>query len=133
MMNYLRSPVMEEIPGYQLFTTVNEGITEIAISGEVAENAIEKLQNEVFAIMKSTAARNVVVDVRSVRGRFGFFEAYFRVRNYPPDRPIVNTAVVDLPENQEFQSFHETTARNAGLSFKCFTDIQAARTWLKSM
>jgi hypothetical protein len=124
---------MEEKPGYHLSTFVNEGITEIVISGEVAENAVEKLQNEVFAIMKSTAARNVVVDVRAIKGRFGFFEAYFRVRNYPPDRPIVNTAVVDLPENQEFESFHETTARNAGLSLKCFTDIQAALDWLRSM
>jgi hypothetical protein len=124
---------MEEKPGYHLSTFVNEGVTEIVISGEVAENAVEKLQNEVFAIMKSTAARNVVVDVRAIKGRFGFFEAYFRVRNYPPDRPIVNTAVVDLPENQEFESFHETTARNAGLSLKCFTDIQAALDWLRSM
>jgi hypothetical protein len=124
---------MEEKPGYHLSTFVNEGVTEIVISGEVSENAVEKLQNEVFAIMKSTAARNVVVDVRAIKGRFGFFEAYFRVRNYPPDRPIVNTAVVDLPENQEFESFHETTARNAGLSLKCFTDIQAALDWLRSM
>jgi len=123
---------MDEKTGYRLSTSVQEGITEITISGEVAENAVEKLQNDVLAILKSSRARNVVIDVREIKGRFGPIEAYFRVRSYPVERPIVNTAIVDLPENADFQTFHETTGRNAGLSMKWFTNLNDARTWLKS-
>ena len=123
---------MDEKPGYQLCTSVNEGITEITIKGEITENAVDKLKDDVLAILKSTRIRNVVVDVRDIKGRFGPIEAYFRVRSYPTDTPPVNTAIVDLPENAEFESFHETTGRNAGLSMKWFTDINDARTWLKS-
>jgi hypothetical protein len=46
--------------------------------------------------------------------------------------PRVNTAVVDIPENTKYQSLNEVTSINAGLSFKRFTDIDAARDWLKS-
>jgi len=44
----------------------------------------------------------------------------------------VNTAVVDIPEHADYESFHEITATNVGLSLKCFTDIDEARVWLKS-
>jgi hypothetical protein len=44
----------------------------------------------------------------------------------------VNSAIVDLPENADYQSFQEKTSINAGLSYKWFTDIDAARTWLKN-
>jgi hypothetical protein len=44
----------------------------------------------------------------------------------------MNIALVDIPENAAIESFHETTAINGGLSLKWFTDIDAARAWLKS-
>jgi len=53
-------------------------------------------------------------------------------RNLHSDRPTINTAFVDIAENASYNSIHETPSINAGLSFKCFTDIDAARTWLKS-
>jgi hypothetical protein len=44
----------------------------------------------------------------------------------------VNAAVVDRQENADKGKFLETTAQNAGHSLKFFTDIDAARSWLKS-
>jgi hypothetical protein len=44
----------------------------------------------------------------------------------------VNAAVVDRQENADKGEFLETTAQNAGHSLKFFTDIDAARSWLKS-
>jgi hypothetical protein len=122
---------MEEKKSYNLLSSVHDGIIEIVISGEVAINAVEKLQNEVFTAIQSTNIRNVLVDVRNIKGRFGPAEAYFRVRGYLPEQRLFNTAVVDLPENEAFESFHETTGCNAGLSLKCFTNIDSAREWLK--
>jgi hypothetical protein len=123
---------MEKKQKYNISTSVNEDILEIIITGEITTDSIEKLQNEVIAIAKSINPRNVLVDVSALKGRFGFTEAYFRVRDYPTDLPIVNIACVDLAENAEYQSFHENMAVNAGLSFKWFPDIDAARAWLKS-
>ena len=123
---------MGKKPEYHLSTSMREGIIEIVITGEIEMNAVEKLQNEVIAIEKSMNSKSVLIDVRGIKGRFGPAEAYFRVRNYPPDKPRMDTAVVDLQENDSYETFHEITARNAGLSFKCFTEIDAARSWLKS-
>ena len=123
---------MEKKQKYNISTSVDEDILEIIITGEITTDDIEKLQNEVIAITKSINPQNVLVDVSALKGRFGFTEAYFRVRDYPTDLPRVNIACVDLAENAEYQSFHENTAVNAGLSFKWFSDIDAARAWLKS-
>ncbi|MGD0037178.1 MAG: hypothetical protein ABSC53_07795 [Bacteroidota bacterium] len=123
---------MEDKKEYQLVTSVNEGILEIIITGEVPMSAVDKLLNEVNAVGKAMNVGAELVDVRYAKGRFGFAESYFHVRDYPADSPIMKIAVVDLAENSDLQSFQETTAKNAGLSLKWFTDIDAARTWLKS-
>jgi hypothetical protein len=123
---------MENKQKYIISTSVDEDILEIIITGEITRNFLEKLQNEVIAAIKSMNTQNVLIDVRALKGRFGFSEAYFRVRDYPSDLPRVNTACVDLIENAEYQSFHESTSVNAGLSFKWFSDIDPARAWLKS-
>ena len=124
---------MENGTDYQLSTSANEGIIEIVITGEVTEDAVKKLQNEVFAIVKSINARFLIIDVRALKGRFGVTEAYYRVRSYSPDTSRVNTAIVDIEENAAYESFHETTAKNVGRQLQWFTDIDAARAWLKSM
>ncbi len=119
-------------PEYHLSWKVHEGILEIIIKGEIEINTVEKLQNEVFDIEKSTNSKSVIIDVRGIKGRFGPTEAYFRVRNYPSEQWGLDVAVVDLEENESFESFHEITANNVGLSLKCFTDTDAARAWLRS-
>ncbi len=123
---------MEKKAKYQISSSVNEGILEIIETGEVTESEVEKLTNEVIAIIKENVAMNVLVDVRGIKGRSGYVEAYIHVRNYPLDRSRANIAIVNLPENTDYEKYQETTALNAGLSWKCFTDIDAARAWLKS-
>ncbi len=123
---------MKDNKEYQLATSLNEGICEIIITGEVLSNAVDKLLSEVNAIGNSMNVYAQLIDVRSAKGRFAFAESYFRVRDYPADRSRIKIAVVDLEENAGLQSFQEISAKNAGLSLKWFTDIDAARTWLKS-
>jgi hypothetical protein len=124
---------MDKKRAYQLSASVNEGITEVVISGEVTKDTADEVQQEVLAIARSTKARALIVDVRALKGRLGSGDTYFRVRSYVAnDEPSLPTAVVDLPENAKFESFHETTAANAGVTLKAFTDLDAARAWLKS-
>ncbi|MCE5212059.1 MAG: hypothetical protein LLG40_10935 [Deltaproteobacteria bacterium] len=118
---------------YKISTSEKEGILEIVIKGEITKDSIGKLQSEVIEIIKSKNLQNVLADVRKLKGRFGYTEAYFRVRNYPSDIPRVNTACVDLVKHADYQNFHENTTVNAGYSFKWFTNVDDARAWLKKI
>jgi hypothetical protein len=42
---------MEKKTEYQISTSVHEGIIEIIITGEVTANTVEKMQNEVIALI----------------------------------------------------------------------------------
>ncbi len=123
---------MEEKTEYHLSTSVGGGIVEIVLTGKVTKTGVETLTHEVLGIAKTLKAQYLLVDVRALAGRFGPAEAYYRVRSYPPDRPTRHTAVVDIPENAEYQAFHQTTARSVGLSMRWFTTVEAARAWLQS-
>jgi hypothetical protein len=123
---------MGDKPEYQISASENKGILEITLTGEATQNNAKKIQDEVISMMISLKASGLLVDVRGIKGRLGYTEAYFRVRSYPPDVPRIKVAIVDLAENEDYESFHETTAVNAGFPYKWFTDIEAARKWLKS-
>lgn len=118
--------------GYQISTSERDEILEIVFTGEVTKDSIEKLAVEGAALVLEKGLKNVLVDVRSLKGRLGIMDTYSFVRT-PYERPNVNCAVVDIPENQEYIKFLENTAVNAGLSLRCFIDIDAARAWLKKI
>lgn len=123
---------MEKKAEYQLTTSVNEGMFEIIMTGKVTAGSIEKLHDEVTVVIKATGIENLLVDVSAVEGRFRIAETYLYVTGSLPDKPKVNNAVVDIPDNANFLSFYDDTAINDGLSVKGFANIDAARDWLKS-
>ncbi|KQC10146.1 MAG: hypothetical protein APR62_02120 [Smithella sp. SDB] len=124
---------MKKKTEYQISSSVSDGILEIVVTGELAESARDNmLLNEVISITKAKSLKNVLVDIRALKGRSGILETYERVRNYPSHMYELNFAIVDIMENADFQSFHETTAVNAGMSLEWFSNINAARAWLKS-
>lgn len=123
---------MEEKVGYQISTSERDGILEVVFTGEVTKNSVEKLAIDGASIIIGKGSKNVMVDIRSLKGRLGIMDTYSFVRT-PYEKPMVNCAVVDIPENSEYIEFLENTAVNAGLSLKCFTDIDAARAWLESI
>jgi hypothetical protein len=128
-----RRRVMENERKFQYSMSMKEGITEIAITGEVTYLDVENITNEMRNDAWKLNTRYALIDLRGLKGRFGIAATYFRVRSYPRDRPRIHTAIVDLAENKDYQSFHENTAFNAGLSLRWFTDIDEARAWLKSL
>jgi len=123
---------MENKPDYQVVTSVHEGIVEIAITGELTSSALQSLHAEVIAIIRAQNAKAVLCDVRALKGPQDISEAYYRARSIPVDIKRLSAAVVEQPNDVAYQSFHETTAANIGMSLKWFTDIDAARAWLKS-
>ena len=124
---------MVEKQEYQISVSENEEILEIVLIGEATQSNAKKIQDDVFSILASSKSTGLLADVRGIKGRLGFTEAYYRVRNYPSDLPRIAVAIIDLAENADYESFHETTAINAGLTYKWFTDINEARNWLRSI
>ncbi|HNY51029.1 MAG TPA: STAS/SEC14 domain-containing protein [Smithella sp.] len=117
---------------YQMSTSVNDGIIEVVLTGELMDNEAEKMINELIAIQKSTKANKQILDVRKLRKLLGIKETYDALRNLPADRPKMKTAFVGNAENESYNFFVKATARNAGLIVNYFTDMEAARAWLKS-
>ena len=113
---------MEKKEKYQISSSVDDEIIEIILTGEFIESDVEELQNKVADIIEAKGLTNVLVDIRTFNGRASIISPRLKV----------NVAVVDRPENAAVISYLETTASNAGRSLKCFTDIDKARTWLKS-
>ncbi len=123
---------MEKNSDYQISSSVNDGILEIIMTGKSTNAEHDKILKEVIALIDASSAKNMLVDIRNLMGRLSITETYERVRNYPSHIYSTHIALVDIPENSDYQSFHETTAINAGMKLKIFTDIDAAKAWLKS-
>jgi hypothetical protein len=123
---------METKPTYKISIFENEAIHEIVITGEVTKDSFEKLNKEVNTIAKSINSNNLLLDVRKVKGHYGYSEEYFCVTNLPSFFYNINTAVVYITENADTQSFHNYVARIAGIPIKWFSDVDNARTWLKT-
>ena len=116
---------------YQISSSVNEGILEIVLTGEVTNDDMETVMKKIFALRKSIDTNNELIDVRELNGRFGIVETYTFIGKLHSNRPRVNIAFVDVVENAVYNKHHEATAINAGISFKWFTDIDVARDWIK--
>lgn len=123
---------MQNKADYEISSSENEGIAEIAIRGSLTTGSLDELHDEVIAIIRSKNVKAVLCDVRALKGPQELTDAYYRSRSIPPDIMKLPAAVVELPTNLNYQSFFETTAANAGLSVKWFTDVDAARQWLKN-
>ncbi|MHB8138437.1 MAG: hypothetical protein ACYDGO_08640 [Smithellaceae bacterium] len=123
---------MEENTDYQLSTSVNDGIVEVIIIGELTDKTLDKLRTEVITILRGKYAKAVLCDVRALKGPNEITTAYFRARSIPQDVKILPCAVVELKASPDYKSFYEITSANAGQTMKYFTDIEAARAWLKS-
>ena len=117
---------------YQISSSVNEGILEVAIKGKLTKSSAEEITNEFCAITKANGIEKVLVDVRALNGRLRITETYERVRSLPPHMYKIYIVIVDISGNAAYKSFHEYTLMNAGIRVKWFIDIDAARAWLKS-
>ncbi len=121
---------MEKKAEYQISSSIHQDILEIVLTGEETAGGSEQMKSDIDGIILKENIKNVIVDVRALKGRLSVIDTYQRVRTYDPDIRKFHLALVDLPENEEYQRFHETTAINAGLRFKYFTDIDKAKAWL---
>lgn len=111
---------------YQIKTSGNNGILEVAITGQAAGSDFENMHNEVSALLKEKNVKKALFDVRGLEQRIEPGEIYRFVRNHPSDIYEIQSAFVDLPENAHYAA----ALKNAGLAWEWFTDMNEARDFL---
>lgn len=116
---------------YEISSYMHEDAIEIDIAGTATEDCVEDLKSEINTLITLTNPRKLLADFRALKIPRVLSESFANVRNYPPLFHI-KTAVVVTPESAESQMFYETEANHAGLKMRWFTDIEAARNWLKN-
>lgn len=124
---------MKRNPEFRISAFAGKEILEIILTGQFIENTVEILTNEIKKIIIAKGMRNVLVDIREMKGRLNIESAYWHVRRPLPDGPKINIVFLDSPDNSDFISFFEIIAVDAGLPVKCFTNIAEARHWFKRM
>ncbi len=117
---------------YKITYSIRDGIIEITISGQCTSQNVGRLTGRIIKKLLKTRLPAVLVDLRKLRGRPDFGDAFFRVRQFPSELAEVRAALVDSEENREFAEFFSLTASNAGCNIRFFTDLLQARAWLKS-
>ena len=123
---------MKKKAGYQISSSVNDGILEIVIKGKVKNDDIEEIHDKITASLKEKEVNDLLVDICAVKERFSIIEASSHVRHSLADRRKVNIAIIDLPQYANLETFLVIMSENAGLSVKWFTHASTARDWLRS-
>ena len=119
---------------YSVSATQDDGFLRIVLSGRQGSQQFAAIAAEIFQHLAEYRPECALVDGRALEGRPSVFETYDGVRAYPPRRFLPRKfAVLDLPSNREFFSFHEDTSANVGVPLKYFTDEAAALAWLRAM
>jgi len=118
---------MENKQTYNISTSENEGILEIALSGEITRYGLLDLQKEINSLRK-IRGNKIILDIRLLNGRS--IDDFYHLRR--PENDIGKTAILDLSENEYVKSCCEDLAKNTFLKMKWFSNIDDAKAWLKS-
>jgi hypothetical protein len=122
---------MQKKPTYNISTFITEEFVKIVVSGKVTKDDVKIVTDEIYKIVKLTNSKKLLCDIREVKGRFGYTDMYFFAANVPSAFFNIQTALVDLPENENLQSFRQYVAKHTGIPVKWCTDHDEAISWLK--
>jgi len=118
---------MESKKAYQILTSIYNEYIELVFSGKIASHDISEIQKEIQSIRESKGNK-LLLDVRLLTERS--IDTLYHVRR--PENATGKIALVDLPENEYMKSRCEDIAKNTLMELKWFSDIDAAKAWLKS-
>jgi hypothetical protein len=112
---------MEDDALYVTASGFDESLEEVTAYGQAVIDACKKHQ-----------CRKVLSDERDLEYRLNTVDTYELATYYAERVPdIIKVAVVCAPESYENGEFWETVVRNRALTFRVFTDMDEARTWLE--
>ena len=115
---------------FQFLIEKSDEIIIVTITGEITTHNVDSLQELITNSLIKTEFRYLLVDIRSLKGRMGVTDTYYRARTFPVDTTVEKIAVVDLAENENYQSFQETVSVNMGFNWRWFDNVDDAKAWL---
>lgn len=110
--------------------TVEDEILALTIRGMISPANADAVKDDVERIAGAHDGKLLLIDISGVEKRPGLGETYFMVKHYPQVVRRFRIAIVDLPENHSFSSFHETVCFNDGFRVKHFHEPDEGRNWL---
>ena len=117
---------------YELGFFVANGILEVKISGTGNRENAGEIAAKVINSARESRPKGALIDLRSIQGRLGIVDIFNLIRSIPRDIPRIKAAIVDREENRYQMEFLETVSVNEGHTTRYFTDIDQARSWLKT-
>jgi hypothetical protein len=119
---------MENAKSYQISTSVNDGILEINVTGDVTGRNIADIQKAVDEL-RIEKGDIVLLDVRAVSKGKSYTDTLYYLKR--PENATGKTAILDLPENEFVKPYFERLSYGTSLKVKWFCDIDEAKDWLK--
>ena len=118
---------MEDVAAYQISFFMNDGILEVVITGTAIGHAFKKMMYELDDILKANYAKEVILDIRTLREDINFGTIYNYFREHDFFMKGVKTAVVDFQEKTSFA----IALKNAGVFVERLPDIDSAKKWIE--
>jgi len=120
---------------YKLEVDLKEDILWVNVSGTRSIETVLAIINEIFSACTEQNIYVILVDVRKLEGRLTTINTFNLATRYFPKLRELNViqkaAVVDLKEFEHNYKFFENLTKKGGYKLQFFSDLEAARTWLK--
>lgn len=119
-------------PTYTIAVSWNNDILVLTLSGLASKQNTQEIMQAITGLCLENRPTKLLVDCRNLQGRLGILDTYLAMKDYPlKDKFIVpKIAIIDVPENRNESSFHETAIRNIGLNIRYFLTETEAVAWL---
>lgn len=117
---------------FGLTSAVQGDVLLVKFTGVSNEYNAQDMTRRYFDLVLGTGTRKILADLRDLHGRLSAGKTYYLLRDLPvwPVPAGIRTAILEAKDNRGYAQFLETTAVNAGIALKCFTDEREAMDWL---
>jgi hypothetical protein len=125
---------MAKQPEFDITGALEGEVLVVRFSGHSTPENSRAMARRYFDVILASGRKKVLADLRSLNGRLSTGETYFLLRDLPV-KPVprgIRTAILESEDQSKFATFLETTANNAGLGIRCFSDREKALAWLQA-
>lgn len=123
---------------YNIQINEDQKFIHITTAGDWEKEKDDALVRDILGTIVQSGIKKVLLDMRGLRFDFQLFTIFQRAQDLREQRVeahvfSMKVALVYLPESEKIKadfSFFETTARNRGLPYRAFVQLEPAIEWL---
>jgi hypothetical protein len=119
---------------FDLASSVDGDVLIVTFMGQSTAANARAMTTRYFQIVRDSGKKQVLADIRQLKGRLSVGETYLLIRDLPmTSLPVdISTAILETERQRAYADFLETTATNAGVRVKCMVDRAQALAWLRA-